>query len=170
MVSVIIPIYINSEEITDLLSDCVKSLVGYDELILQFDKTGEGFSKTVNKGVARSKGDYIALVNDDTRMLNGSLKDYCKPNTIVRPKLIGGYGKFAFVVMPRVVWNLVGGLDEDFKIGFYEDKLFLDKARNKGVNIEYIENEVWHKGSATIGKMNPKELMKINKKIYESKI
>lgn len=169
MVSVIIPVHINSLEILNLLSSCVQSLNGADEIIIQFDNECEGFSKTVNKGVLRSKYDYIAIVNDDTKMLNGTLKDYCKENTIVRPTLIGGYGKFAFVVMPKKVWDKVGGLDEDFKIGFYEDKLFLDKAKSLGVNIEYSPFEVWHKGSATIGEMNPKELMKINKQIYENK-
>lgn len=169
MISVIIPIYINSPEILDLLSDCVASLVGYDELILQFDKEGEGFSKTVNKGVARSKGDYIAIVNNDTRMINGSLRDYCKPNTICRPTIEGHNSKFPFAVMSRGVWNLIGGLDEDFKIGFYEDKLFLDIAIKKGVKLEFLDLRVWHKGSATISKMDPARLMKINKAIYNSK-
>lgn len=169
MVSVVIPIYINSPEILDLLSECVASLVGYDELILQFDEIGEGFSKTVNKGVARSHGDYIAIINDDTKMLEGSLKDYCKPNTICRPTIVGFQSKFPFVVMPRAVWVLVGGLDEDFKIGFYEDKLFLDIAKEKGVKSEILDLKVWHKGNGTISKMNPKKLMAINKKIYKSK-
>lgn len=169
MVSVIIPVYINSPEILNLLSDCVASLVGCDELIIQFDKDGEGFAKTVNKGVARSHGDYIAIVNDDTRMLEGSLKDYCKPNTICRPKIVGVHAKFAFVVMPRVVWDLVGGLDEDFQVGFYEDKLFLDVARDKGVETEHLKLKVWHQGSATISKMEPEKLMSINRKIYKAK-
>lgn len=170
MISVIIPVYINSPEILDLLSDCVASLVGCDELILQFDKTGEGFSKTVNKGVARSHGEYIAIMNDDTRMLDGSLKDYCKPNTMCRPTIIGAPGKFALIVMPRSVWDMVGGLDEDFHIGFYEDKLFLDMAIEKGVVLQDLPLRLWHKGSATISKMGDvKELMAINKKIYKSK-
>lgn len=170
MVSVIIPIYLNSPEIPRLLSECVASLVGYDELILQFDEIGEGVSKTVNKGVARSHGDYIAIVSDDTRMLEGSLKDYCKPNTICRPTLVGMDSKFPFAVMPRAVWDLVGGLDEDFYIGFYEDKLFLHIAQDKGVISEILDLRVWHKGNATISKMGDlKELMTINKKIYISK-
>lgn len=168
MVSVIIPHYNLSNDLLDLLSNCVASLVGYDELILQFH-TGDSFSKAVNKGVARSKGDYIAIVSNDILMLEGSLKDYCKPNTIVRPTLTGQYAKFPFVVMPRNVWDLVGGLDEDFKVGFYEDKLFLDIARSKGVILEYSPLKIWHKGSATIGQLNPKELMKINKEIYQDK-
>lgn len=169
-ISAIIPTYINSPEIVDLLSDCVASLVGYDELILQFDKTGEGFSKTVNKGVARSSGNYIAIINNDTRMLEGSLRDYCKPNFICRPTLEGAPGKFAFVVMPRSVWDLVGGLDEDFKIGFYEDKLFLVRARDEfGIPSVILPLRVWHKGSATISKMNPEELKRINRKIYLAK-
>lgn len=170
MVSVIIPTYLNSDEKLDLLSNCVASLIGYDELIIQFNKTGISFSANVNAGVARSHGDYIAIVSDDTRMLEGSLEDYCKPNTICRPTIIGAPGKFAFVVMPRAVWDLVGGLDEDFHIGFYEDKLFLDIAKDKGVRLETLNLHIWHKGSATISKMgNVRELMAINKKIYKSK-
>ena len=170
MVSVIIPIYINSPEITGLLSECVASLKGYDELILQFDEIGEGFSKTVNKGVARSHGDYIATINDDTRMLEGSIRDYCKPNTICRPTLVGDNSKFPFAVMPRSVWDLVGGLDEDFHIGFYEDDLFLDIAKEKGVNSEILSLKVWHKGSATISKMGDRdELLTINRQIYKAK-
>ena len=170
MVSVIIPVYLNSPQIPKLLSECVASLTGYDELILQFDETGEGFEKTVNKGVARSRGDYIAIVNDDTRMLEGSLTNYCKPDTICHPTLIGATAKFAFVVMPKSVWELVGGLDEGFHIGFYEDKLFLDIARDNGIYSETLSLRVWHQGSATISKMGDiKELMAINRKIYESK-
>lgn len=170
MVSVIIPTFINSPEILDLLSDCVASLVGCDELIIQFDKTGEGYSKTVNKGVARSHGDYIAVMNNDTRMLDGSLKDYCKPNTICRPTIVGEAGKFALAVMPRTVWDLVGGLDEGFHIGFYEDKLFLNIAESKGVVLETLKLRLWHKGHATISKMGDiHELLAINRKIYRSK-
>ena len=170
MVSVIVPIYLNSPVIPRLLSECVASLVGYDELILQFDETGEGFSKTVNKGVMRSKGDYIAIVNDDTRMLEGSLKEYCKPNTICRPTIVGLNSKFPFAVMPRTVWDLIGGLDEDFKIGFYEDKLFLDIAAEKGVKSETLKLRVFHKGNVTISKMGDlKKLMAINWEIYKSK-
>ena len=170
MVSVIIPVYINSPEITGLLSECVASLSGYDELILQFDEIGEGFSKTVNKGVARSHGDYIAIINDDTRMLEGSIRDYCKPNTICRPTLIGDMSKFAFAVMPRAVWDLVGGLDEGFHIGFYEDNLFLDIARDKAIHLEILSLKVWHKGSATISKMgNREELFAVNRQIYKLK-
>lgn len=170
MISVIIPTFINYPDKFNLLSDCVQSLNNYDELILQFDKIGEGFSKTVNKGVARSKGDYIAIINDDTKMLEGSLKDYCKSNTICRPTFTGIHAKFSFAVMPRNIWNLIGGLDEDFKIGFYEDKLFLDIAKQKGVKLEILPLKVWHKGSATISKMgNIKELMDINREIYNKK-
>jgi transitional endoplasmic reticulum ATPase len=72
-----------------------------------------GFAHTVNHGVSVAKGNYLALVNNDTRMLIGSLKDYCKYNTLVRPTLVGGdLAKFSFVVMPRKVWDDVGGLNK----------------------------------------------------------
>lgn len=172
MISVIIPIYLreeNRKKIVPLLEQAIQSLKGYDELILQFDEEGEGFAKTVNKGVRRSSGDYIAIVNDDIKMLNGSIKDMCRYNKIVRPKLIGGdLAKFAFVVMPRAIWDDVGELDEEFEVGFYEDDNWIDRAENMGyVFIDDI-TQVWHYGGATIQDIEG-DFEKKNKELYENK-
>lgn len=171
MISCIIPVYINSEEKYQLLSECVASLVGADEIIIQFDLTGEGFSRTVNKGVARSHGDYIAIINDDTRMLDGSLTEYCHPNTICRPmKFEGAKGKFSFVVMPRDAWNRIGGLDEEFVIGGSEDSWFMLMARKHGVAKAHINRRVWHHGSATMKSFRTRDLDKINQDLYNKKL
>jgi GT2 family glycosyltransferase len=171
MISVIIPVYINKEEIYQLLSDCVASLVGADEIIIQFDRVGEGFSKTMNKGVARSHGDYIALLNDDVKMLEGSLTDFCMPNTIVRPReWVGKKAKFSFVVMPREVWDRVGGLDEDFEMGGWEDSWFMFVAIRRGVRRKHVSNKVWHKGSATTDVLRTDELDKKNMATYDKKV
>jgi len=170
MVSVIIPIRPVNDQTWELTSQCVQSLVGYDELILQFDLQGEGFAKTVNKGVARAKGEWIAIVNNDTKMLNGSIKDMCKFQSVVRPKLVGGeLAKFAFVVMPHKIWEAIGGLSEDYELGFYEDDEFLRKVQDK--NFYMIESPltVWHYGGATIQHFSTPEQVAHNKSVYESK-
>lgn len=172
MISVVIPVYINEKnrkKIVPLLEQAVQSLRGYDELILQFDENGDGFAKTVNKGVERSSGDFIAIVNDDIKMLNGSIRDMCRFNKIVRPKLIGGdLAKFAFVVMPRNIWEDVGKLDEDFEVGLYEDDDWIDRAKNKGYEFFDDITQVWHYGGATIQDIEGNFEIN-NKKIYEEK-
>ena len=172
MISVIIPIYLiesNKDKITPLLQECVQSLKGYDELILQFDNNGEGFAKTVNKGVRRAKGEWIVIVNDDTRMLNGSIDEMCKYKRIVRPKLVGGeLAKFAFVVMQKDVWEDVGDLDEDFEVGFYEDDDWIDRATDKGYIFLDSDIQVFHYGGATIQDIDG-DFEEINKKLYEDK-
>jgi len=172
MVSVIIPVYItdkNKEKITPLLTECVQSLKGYDELILQFDVKGEGFAKTLNKGVRKAKGDFIALVNDDTKMLNGNLTDMCHKGKVVRPILIGGdLAKFSFVVMSKDVWEDVGEMDENFEVGFYEDDDWIDRAKNKGYEFIKKNISVFHYGGATIQDIKGDFEIK-NKKYYESK-
>lgn len=170
MISVIIPVRLINNQVANFTTDCIQSLKGYDELIVQFDMKGEGFAKTVNNGVARSKGDWIAIVNNDTRMLNGSIKDMCRYDCLVRPVLIeGAFAKFAFAVMPRKIWDVVGGLSEDYGIGFYEDNEFLKRAADAGFHIEDSPLSVWHFGGATIQHFNSPELMIKNREIYESK-
>lgn len=172
MISVVIPIYLtdkNKHKICPLLEECVKSLRGADEIILQFDLEGEGFAKTLNKGVDKAKGDWIALVNDDTKMLNGNLKDLCHKGKITRPKLIGGdLAKFSFVVMEKSIWEDVGNMDEKFEVGFYEDDDWIDRAKAKGY--EFIDSfvQVFHYGGATIEDIDG-DFKEKNRKYYENK-
>lgn len=171
MISVVIPIYItekNKSKIIPLLQDCVESLRGYDELILQFDLNGDGFAKTVNKGIQRARGDFIAIVNDDTKMLNGSIKDMCHKGSLVRPRLIGGeLAKFAFVVIDREVLNKVGLMDERFEVGYYEDDEFLLRCKKAGVRFISDPTPVWHYGGATMEDMTG-DFRKKNKELYEN--
>jgi GT2 family glycosyltransferase len=172
MLSAIIPAYIteqNKGKIMPLLSECIASIRGCDELVVQFDINGEGFAKTLNKGVLRASGDYIALINDDTKMLNGNLKEMCHKGKIVRPKLIGGdLAKFSFVVMERAIWDDVGGMDENFKVGFYEDDDWIDRAKAKGYEFLDSPFEVYHYGGATIQDIKG-DFERKNKEYYENK-
>jgi len=172
MISVIIPLYLtneNKDKILPLFCDCISSLKGYDELIIEQDYVGNGFAKTVNAGVAKAKGDWIAIVNDDTKMLNGYISQMCKYKKIVRPKLIGGeLAKFAFVVMQKSVWEDVGGMDENFEVGFYEDDDWIDRAKAKGYEFIDSEIQVYHYGGATMEDMKG-DFEQKNKQYYENK-
>lgn len=131
MISVIIPHYPIAD--TDkLLERCVKSL-DFDELIVVVNE-GTGFGKAVNTGLRLAKGDYIAIVNNDIEILEGSLKDLCDPKKVMSPiwGRVTGIG-IDFLpscfVLPRWVYEKVGGFDLQFNIGDYEDNDWHERAR-----------------------------------------
>jgi GT2 family glycosyltransferase len=171
MISVVIPVYLreeNKQKIIPLLTDCISSIRGCDEFILQFDELGEGFAKTVNKGILRATGDFIAIVNDDTKMLHGSLKEMCHKGCLTRPKLIGGdLAKFSFVVLDREVIDKVGLMDERFEVGFYEDDDFLDRCIENQIPFVDSPLQVWHYGGATIQDIKG-DFEQKNKELYEN--
>lgn len=94
-ISVIIPVYKNTKLFLDNLTHNMK-FIKEDEIIIIDDASGEdlgqlvqkqfpqcivvenseniGFSKTVNRGVSASHGDYIFLLNSDVRLIDDSYK------------------------------------------------------------------------------------------------
>jgi GT2 family glycosyltransferase len=141
-ISVIIPHY-PLEDADKLLERCVKSLKGYDELIVVVNE-GTGYGPAVNTGLRIAKGNYIAVVNNDIYFNKGTLCGLCDPNKVMSP--MWGYDNgpgtaIEFLsncfVMPRWVYDRFGGFDEQFKIGDYEDNDFYEKCVKEGVKFGY---------------------------------
>ena len=80
---------------------------------------------------------------------------------------------FFCVALPRVVYRAVGGLDEAFGIGFFEDDDYCRRVEREGWRIVCAEDVfVHHHLSATFEKKDPAErqaLFERNKAIYEEK-
>ena len=80
---------------------------------------------------------------------------------------------FFCVAMPRVVYQTVGGLDEAFGIGFFEDDDYCRRVEQAGWRIGCAEDVfVHHHLSATFEQKQPEErkaLFERNKAIYEAK-
>src|SRR5262249_7488287 len=87
---------------------------------------------------------------------------------------------FAIDVVPlfcgllrRNVWDEVGGLDERFKVGTFEDDDFSVRVRKAGYRIVCAEDcFIHHFGNASFGKLESDALQQIfdqNKKLFESK-
>lgn len=111
-----------------MLDRCRKSLSGYDELILVVNE-GIGFAAAVNYGLRMAKGDFIAVVSNDTTWKEGNLSDLCVPGAVTSPRLNGGAQDFwgCFFVVPRDVYEKIGPLDERFGLAYYEDNDYIKR-------------------------------------------
>ncbi len=79
---------------------------------------------------------------------------------------------FCFVCLRRTVYDSLGGFDEAFNPGYYEDFDYSLQVRNAGHGVLMAENAfVFHEGGATFGRVSKekKELIKRNKKYFLSK-
>jgi len=80
---------------------------------------------------------------------------------------------FFCVAMPRAVYAKVGGLDEDFKFGFFEDDDYCRRVRAAGYRIAIADDcFVHHHLSATfdaLGAERKQEIFEANKRVYEAK-
>lgn len=151
MISVIIPHWSLNEELDLLLDHCVKSLTA-DELIVVVNE-GIGFGKAVNQGLRLAHGDYLFVVNNDTVVLAGDLRDMCIPDTVTVPRIDGQVDDMprAFFCMPRSVYEQIGGYDERFEMGYAEDDDLHVRLAQGGVPIKTVSSvEVSHLGGTTM--------------------
>jgi O-antigen biosynthesis protein len=163
-ISVIIPHYPFNEEINRTLKKCVDSLPHYDELIVVVNQ-GTGFAKAVNQGLSLAKGDYLMVVNNDIVWHKGELEDMCVPDTVTSPIVNASIQPFwgCFFCIPRSIYEKVGGLDERFGIGFYEDDDYRLRLEIAKVPMQSTMCVIETEGSKTMSQFDKDTLMKENK-------
>ncbi len=89
-----------------------------------------------------------------------------------REALTGYRLDFFCVAIPRSVFNLVGGLDEEFGRGYYEDLEYSLRVKAAGYRLGVAEDTfVYHRGSSSFGKIpgETKALLKRNKRLVVHK-
>lgn len=172
--SICIPHWSVVPELDDLLDRCMKSLPPHDETIIVVNE-GIGFAKAVNYGLRLAKGDYIAVVSNDTVWRRGNLSDLCVPGTVTSPILNGGKQDFwgCFFVVPRDVYQKIGGLSEEYGLAYYEDNDYIARLSTAGVPMICVEScEIYSEGGQTMKHVSDKERAELNirnKGIFDSK-
>lgn len=155
LLSVIIPFWSKDPELDAMLAACVGSLTGYEELVVVTNEPlpdGRAhFAKYVNLGLRLARGEYRLVLNSDTKLLAGTLRDLCSPGTITTPTINGDRVCFhgcAFCV-PATVYEKHGGLDEGY-VGCWEDQDYCNSMYRAGVPIQNVPSvSIWHQGGAT---------------------
>ena len=124
--SAVVPHWPLDEEVEEALRVCIASLPPDCEKIVVVND-GTSFAVNVNLGLRVATGDYLAVVTNDTRVVEGDVYELCVPGVVTSPLVLekpgierdGFHG--AFWVAPREVLERVGPLDERFTGGFFED-------------------------------------------------
>lgn len=147
--SVVIPHWPLDDEVDEALRACVASLPPDCEKIVVVNQ-GTGFAVNVNIGLRLARGDYVALVTNDCRVVAGDVYDLCVPGTVTSPLVLekpgiepGGFHG-AFWVAPHEVLDRVGLLDERFEGAFFEDDDYLERLRQAGIPTRQVASvRVW---------------------------
>lgn len=109
----------------DILHQCLDSFTGADEIIV-VENWRAGYAVPINYGLSQAKGDFLIVLNDDLVFDGGSIKRLCDPDAVTSPVINGksqGFWGCAFC-MPRWVYEKTGGLDEQYRISYFDDEDF----------------------------------------------
>jgi glycosyltransferase involved in cell wall biosynthesis len=145
----VVPHWPLDDEVDNALRACLASLPLDCEKIVVVNQ-GTGFAVNVNIGLRLAAGDYIAVVTNDSRVVEGDVYDLCVPATVTSPLVLekpgverGGFHG-AFWVAPREVLDQVGLLDERFEGAFFEDDDYLARLKRAGVPTRQVASvRVW---------------------------
>jgi hypothetical protein len=129
--SIVVPHWPIDAEVDEALRACLASLPpGCEKIVLVNHDTG--IAVNVNIGLRLATCDYVAVVTNDSRVVEGDMYDLCVPGTVTSPLVLekpsierGGFHG-AFWVAPREVLDRVGLLDERFEGAFFEDDDYLE--------------------------------------------
>jgi len=179
-VSAVVPFHHANDHLVQLTRDCLYSIKGqFDELVMVDDAsplkgsefmsqadifiqnfTNLGYIKSANKGIRAAKGDYVVVVCNDTRLVEGHLKNLCGEGYVFT-KMEGKDAPFwdgSFYGFPKKI----GGLyDERYKTYFGDLDKFYD-AKKQGISLtQNPKVRVFHHQSATTNAMG------IRNKVYE---
>jgi hypothetical protein len=150
-ISLVIPAYYASKELEEMTQRCMDSIgLGIDQIILQVDELGEGYSKTTNKALKNCTGDIIIVGNNDLVFHDNWLTELLFPlqvgfdlstcwtsdqNFISLEDRIESGGKFsALFAMKRIIYDTIGGFDEQFK-GYFADTDYRQRLLEKDFTI-----------------------------------
>lgn len=154
-----------------MLKRCIQSIPADEKIIIVNEGTGMG--KAINKGLELSTGDFIIVSNNDCYLTSGDIQDLCDPEAITLPdNMPGNSGDVprAFYCMPRTIYQQIGGYDEQFTIGYFEDDDLIERWRQAGIPFKMTRVQVAHNPGSTLDKMpNRNVIFEENRKRFIAK-
>lgn len=164
----------NLEGVDEKLNKAVRSLHGHDELILVVnDKFG--FGPSVNVGLKYATGDFLVVMNNDIEFIEGSVKDLANEHAVVVPRIEPeprDYNPRSIYCMPRWVFEKLGGYDEQFEVGYFEDDDLIVRLRQAEVPIIFEPDVLvshYNGGGLTMKQVGEQHYFSLNKERYERK-
>lgn len=170
--SLIIPAYYANDRLKKMTERCIDSVgEGIDELILQVDPSGEGYSKTTNKALRKATGDILVVGNNDLIFHENWLTELLFPlnvgfdiatcwtsdqdNVKLEDRIEEGAKFGSLLAMTRKVYKTLGGFDEQFK-GYFADTDYRHRALDEGFRIgKNLNLVVHHEAKATYKIIDP---------------
>ena len=159
MLSVVILSYSINGPLFELTRSCIEDFRGDETIVIEdggafynwdVDKYVHnlkcgGFTRSVNQGLKVAEGDFIAIVSNDTWYVSGDIKNLCVKGTVTSPTVynqreIAGLAG-SFFVIPREIYESLGGLDESMKI-YYSDNEYIDRLNKNNIPIKMIKDVV----------------------------
>lgn len=132
-----------------------------------------GYAAAVQTGVERARGDILVILNNDTEVGPGWLEGLVEPLDeydimSIRTSDQTGFGtentitegdKFGSCwAIKRSVWDALGGLDESFGKGYFEDLDLWRRAQDAGYKIGKNHSVViYHRGKQTFQTVDPND-------------
>ncbi len=133
-----------------------------------YSKHNVGFTKNVNRGWKIASGDFVAIVNSDTYLVEGNLKDLCIKDKVTSPVItnqhIDGLAG-PFWVTPKEVAKEKGYLIEAMKT-YYSDEEYKRRIANIFQKVPSVK--IWHNMAETVTPAGIEGKMDADKKVYET--
>jgi GT2 family glycosyltransferase len=158
----------------EILKNYMETVRGVDEtIIVANDKMGYGWA--CNRGAELASGDYFIISNDDILLTKGTFRSLPDPASVVVPLIEPeprDYEPRCFFCIPRWAWEKIGGFDERFEVGYFEDDDMILRLKQESipVTINY-QVEIHHidGGGTTLKQYGETELMEANRARFEEK-
>jgi len=167
--SIVIPHYMALPGKAKLLSRCIESLQGHDELIV-IGHNDKSLPWAINQGARASRQQNILILSDDMFLSEGSLADLAHPRYVTHPLVNGVRELFGGAICyPRWVFLAMQGYDERFLQGFFDDDDAIKRAEaiTERRIVPWV-NVAHPQPSSTLGQLSTSETWNHNKALFES--
>jgi glycosyltransferase involved in cell wall biosynthesis len=154
-----------------MLKRCVQSLPSHYETIVVVND-GIGMGKAINKGFELATGDYLVTLSNDCWWVDGTFQELCDPTAVTLPEHLDGQWDKprCFYCLPRWIYEQVGGYDERFNVGYFEDDDFIHRLYLADIPIKETVVQGGHVPGQTLDKLpNRNEIYNENKEKFKAK-